>query len=149
MSAGVHARGEDVTITDVTIKTPDRKEGPGDVNDVMPGSDGLVFLVILNKSSELRFGLRRSELIFRTWARSVSLWTAGSARALVESVPRESSVFRVFSDSSAYEHSLFINIMNDFIHPYVLYICIYDVTILLNTETFYRFSFLHWLLKAV
>ena len=43
----------------------------GDVNDVMPGSDGLGFLVILNKSSELRFGLRRSELIFRTWARPV------------------------------------------------------------------------------
>ena len=42
-----------------------------DVNDVMPGSDGLGFFVILNKSSELRFGLRRSELIFRTWARLV------------------------------------------------------------------------------
>ena len=41
----------------------------GGVNDVMPGSDGLEFLVILNKSSELRFELRRSELIFRTWAR--------------------------------------------------------------------------------
>ena len=37
----------------------------------MPGSDGLVFLVILNKSSEFRFELRRSELIFRTWARPV------------------------------------------------------------------------------
>ena len=34
------------------------------MNDVMPGSDGLGFLVIFNKSSELRFGLRRSELIF-------------------------------------------------------------------------------------
>ena len=43
----------------------------GDVNDVMPGSDGLGFFVILNKSSELRFGLRRSKLIFRTWARPV------------------------------------------------------------------------------
>ena len=30
----------------------------------MPGSDGLGFLVILNKSNELKFGLRRSELIF-------------------------------------------------------------------------------------
>ena len=36
----------------------------GDVNNVVPGSDGLGFLVIFNKSSELRFGLRRSELIF-------------------------------------------------------------------------------------
>ena len=34
------------------------------MNDIMPGSDGLGFSVILNKSSELRFGLRRSELIF-------------------------------------------------------------------------------------
>ena len=32
----------------------------------MPGSDGLGFLVILNKSSELRFGLRRSELGFES-----------------------------------------------------------------------------------
>ena len=38
--------------------------GLGDVNDVMPGNDGLGFLVILNKSSEMIFGLRRSELIF-------------------------------------------------------------------------------------
>ena len=72
-------RGKDVTITDVTLKTPDRNR-TGDVNDVMPGSDGLGFLVILNKSSELRFGLRRSELIFRTWARPVRLWTRGCAR---------------------------------------------------------------------
>ena len=36
----------------------------GDVNDVMPGSDGLGFFVILNKNSELRFGHRWSELIF-------------------------------------------------------------------------------------
>ena len=56
------------------------------MNNVLPGSDGLGFLVILNKSSELRFELRRSELIFRTWARPVSLWTAGCACALVESV---------------------------------------------------------------
>ena len=56
------------------------------MNDVMPGSDGLGFFVILNKSSELRFGLRWSELIFRTWVRLVQLWTAGFARALVESV---------------------------------------------------------------
>ena len=47
------------------------------MNDVMPGSDGLGFLVILNKSSELRFELGRSELIFRTWARPVQLWSEG------------------------------------------------------------------------
>ena len=34
------------------------------MNDVILGSDGLGFLVILNKSSELRFGLRQSELGF-------------------------------------------------------------------------------------
>ena len=39
---------EDVTITDVLIKTPDGK-WDWDVNDVMPGSDGLGFLVILKK----------------------------------------------------------------------------------------------------
>ena len=60
--------------------------GTRDMNDVMPGIDGLGFLVILNKSSELRFGLRRSGLIFRTWVRPASLWTAGCARTLFESV---------------------------------------------------------------
>ena len=49
----------------------------GDVNEVMPVSDGLGFLVVLNKSSELRFGLRRSELIFRTWARPVQFVDSG------------------------------------------------------------------------
>ncbi len=63
MSAGVHARGEDVTVTDVTIKNQIGNV-TGDVNDVSPESDGLGFLVILNKSSELRFELRRSKLIF-------------------------------------------------------------------------------------
>ena len=43
----------------------------------MPGRDGLGFLVILNKSSELRFELRRSELIFRTWARPVQFVDCG------------------------------------------------------------------------
>ena len=42
-------RGEDVTVTDVIIKKPDRKR-PGDVNDVMLGSDGLGFLGILKKA---------------------------------------------------------------------------------------------------
>ncbi len=38
-----HSRGEDVTITDVIIKTPDRK-WTEDVNDVMLRSDGLRIL---------------------------------------------------------------------------------------------------------
>ncbi len=37
-----------MTITDVIIKTPDRK-WTGDVNDAMPGSDGLGILVIFEK----------------------------------------------------------------------------------------------------
>ena len=40
------SRAEDVTITDVIIKTPDRKWDRG-ANDVMLGSDGLGFLVIV------------------------------------------------------------------------------------------------------
>ena len=43
------SRREDVTITDVIMKTPDRK-WTGDVKDVMPGSDGLGFLGILKKA---------------------------------------------------------------------------------------------------
>ena len=41
---------EDVTITNVIRKTPDRKCDWG-VNDVISGNDGLGFLVILQKSS--------------------------------------------------------------------------------------------------
>ena len=65
-------------ITDVTIKKSQIGNVTGDVMTSMFGSEGLGFLVILNKSSELRFGLRRSELIFRTWARPVQcgLWGA-------------------------------------------------------------------------
>ena len=56
------------------------------MNDVMPGSDGLGFFVILNKSSELRFGLRRSKLIFRTWVRPVQFVCCGvRVRAFVVS----------------------------------------------------------------
>ena len=69
-------------------------------------SDGPGFLVILNKSSELRFGLRRSELIFRTWARPVQFvdcrvrtrwlgqwvdswrWTNSQLRKIVSLSPR-------------------------------------------------------------
>ena len=114
-----------MTITAVIIKTPDRKNGIGDVNDVMPGSYGLGFLVILNKSRELRFGLRLSELIFGPgWGQSsyslvgalrvvgsdgtVSIVRIVSLSPRVEKPklkegnksfvpePRESSVFRVF-----------------------------------------------------
>ena len=69
-------RGEDMTITDVTIKTQIGNNS-GDVNDVMPGSEGLGFFGILNKSSELRFRFRRSKLIFRTWARPVQFVDCG------------------------------------------------------------------------
>ena len=48
----------------MTEQNPQIENGAGDVNDVMPRSDGLGFFVILNKSSELRFGLGRSDLIF-------------------------------------------------------------------------------------
>ena len=76
------------------------------MKDVMSGSDGLGSLVILNKSGELRFGLRRSELIFRTWARPVQCgprdshvlwmgqwveswrWTSGQHRKIVSISPR-------------------------------------------------------------
>ena len=82
----------------------------GDVNDVMPGSNGLGFLVILNKSSELRFGLGRSELIFRTWARPVQCglrgaharwlsqwveswqWTKSQHRKIVSLSPRDENL---------------------------------------------------------
>ena len=43
----------------------------------MPGSNGQGFLVILKKSSELRFGLWWSKLIFCTWARPVQCGMRG------------------------------------------------------------------------
>ena len=43
------SRAEDVTITNVIIKSPDRKWDWG-VNDVMPGSDGLAILMIFEKA---------------------------------------------------------------------------------------------------
>ena len=48
-----HSHAEDMTITNVKIKTPDRKCDWG-VNDVMPGSDGLR-IWWFRKSSYLRF----------------------------------------------------------------------------------------------
>ena len=48
------SHGEDVTITDVIIKTPDRK-WTGDVNDVIPGGDGVrIFLLKKTLSWDLR-----------------------------------------------------------------------------------------------
>ena len=68
---------EDITITDVIIKTPDRKWDLG-VNDVMPGSDGLRILVIFKKSRELRFEPGWGELIFGPGRgqSSLGLWDA-------------------------------------------------------------------------
>ena len=55
----------------------------GDVNDVMPGSDGLTFLVFLNKIYELIFGLRRSELGFESGrGQSTCLLRGAQARLL-------------------------------------------------------------------
>ena len=55
------SNAEDMTITNVIIKTPDRTKDRG-VNDVMPGSDGRGILVIFEKSSQLRFDAGRGEL---------------------------------------------------------------------------------------
>ena len=105
----------------------------------MPGSEGLEFLVILNKSRELRFGLRRVGI--RVWVRPVQLFAAGCARVFVGSdetvsivkivslSPRVKNlnlkkVIKVsylnqecFSDSYACEY--FRNIMNVFTNPYI------------------------------
>ena len=77
-----HVHGEDVTITDVTIKTPDRN-GTGDVNDVMPGSDGLRILGFEKKTVE--FWTETNRVDFWTWVRSVHLGIVGCACALVGS----------------------------------------------------------------
>ena len=72
------SRGEDVKITDVIIKKNRVGNMTGDVNDVMPGSDGLRILGYFWKKKELveirtpgpgspeelRFEPRRGELIF-------------------------------------------------------------------------------------
>ena len=64
------SRVEDVTITHVIIKSPDRKLNWG-VNDVMPGSDGRGFMEILQLVE------------IRTWARPVELWSARCAARLL------------------------------------------------------------------
>ena len=50
MSAGVNARGEDMSFTDVKIKIP----RPGDVNDVMHWKRARRILGFLKKSVDLR-----------------------------------------------------------------------------------------------
>ena len=148
----------------------------------MPGSDGQGIFVNLNKSSELRFGLRRSELIFldlgeanpvcelcgaraRWFSQWVDSWrwTNSQHRKILSlslslslsscrkpklkegnksfvPEPRESSVFRVFSDYYAYEHSM--NICT--FHISVSWLC-YKTTILdltvLNNKVLYKTSF--------
>ena len=58
--AGAHiecsscSRADDVTITNVIVKTPDRKYDWG-VNDIILVSEGLGILVIFEKSKVLRF----------------------------------------------------------------------------------------------
>ena len=62
------SRAEDVTLPDLIIKNPERKWDWG-ANDIMTGSDGLGFLVILKKSS-----WSWSRLVdFWAWARPVQL----------------------------------------------------------------------------
>ena len=66
------SHGQDVTISDVIIK-PRIGNRTGDMNEIMPGNDGLGFLGILKKAvgwdfeigrSESRSELKRGELIF-------------------------------------------------------------------------------------
>ena len=62
------------------------------MNDVMPGSDELGFLVILNKSSEYNLDLDGASSFFGPERGQSSLWTAGCASAFVgsdETVSRE------------------------------------------------------------
>ena len=77
--------------------------GTGDVNDVMARSDGLGFLVILNKSSELRFGLRQSELGFKSGRGQFSCVAAGCARAFVGS-DKTVSIVKIVSLSPRVEN---------------------------------------------
>ena len=87
---------EDVTITNVIIKTPDRKWDWG-VNDVMPRSNGLGILVILKKScylrseagrSKLRFEPGRGELIFEPGRGQSSWGPMGCATRLLGQMER-------------------------------------------------------------
>ena len=64
---------EDVTITDVVIKTPDGK-WDWSANDIMPGSNELGFLVILKKS----------RVEFSAWGRLVENWNWASWDSTLE-----------------------------------------------------------------
>ena len=65
--------GEDVTITNVIIKPPDRKWDWG-MNDVMPGINGLGILVIFeNQLVKIWRWTKRVEI--STWARPVEIWS--------------------------------------------------------------------------
>ena len=128
---------EDVTITDVIIKTPDRKWKTGVVNDVRSGSNRLRILVIFEKSSQLRSDAGRSELGFGPGRGQSSCglrnaprvsgvrWNGQHSKNCVSLSPRvektklkksinvsylnkrKSSVFR---DSYAYEHFTYLYI---------------------------------------
>ena len=65
-------RAKDVTITNVIIKTPDRKWDWG-VCDVMPGSDGLRILMIFEKKQWVEIWRWTKRVEIRTWARLVQL----------------------------------------------------------------------------
>ena len=78
------ARAGDVTITNVIIKTPDRKWDWVWMT-LCPGSDGLRILVIFEKSSELRSDAGQSELRFEAgWGESS--WVYGMRCTFVGSV---------------------------------------------------------------
>ena len=59
-------------------KTPDRKWA-GDVNDVMPGSDGLGFLGIWKKKQLVEIWDWTKRVGIRIWAKPVHLFAAGCA----------------------------------------------------------------------
>ena len=111
----------------------------------MPGSEGLGFLVILNKSSELRFELRRSELIFRTGARPVQFvdcgararwlgqwveswrWTNSQHRKIVSLSPRVENLNlkKVIKVSYLNQESRQCFVFSEFYeHMYISHICI-------------------------
>ena len=96
---------EDVTITNVIIKTPERKWDWG-MNDVRPGSDGLGILVIFEKKQLVEIGLwarlveiwRWTRIVaIRTWARPVELWTTGCAARLLGQLVEILTLDREFS----------------------------------------------------
>ena len=67
------SHAKDVTITNVIIKTPDRKWDWG-VNDVMPGSEGLGILVIFEKDVSWVWSWAKRVEIW-SWAKRVEIWS--------------------------------------------------------------------------